>query len=117
MFRVALFSIVLTLGAAPTASLLCQLWCHPGAAATGDCSHHGQATATLVKGGDDCRFAALNVPSFISEAGGRAASSAAHAVSVPRYQLDRPTTQPGAAPHFERQPALERRPLDTVLRL
>ncbi|MGH9242655.1 MAG: hypothetical protein ACRD3G_31790 [Vicinamibacterales bacterium] len=116
MFRVALFSIVLTLATAPEASLLCQLSCHPSAAATDECSH-GQAPATVVKSGDDCRLAALNVPGFIGEARGRAASPAAHAVAVPRYQLARPAIQPDAAESFAQRLALERRPLDTVLRL
>ena len=115
MFRVTLFSIVLTLAGAPEASLLCQLSCHPSAAAFGECSH-GQAPAT-VKSGDDCRLAAWNVPTFIGEAGGRAASPAAHAIAVPRYQLARPAIQPAAAESFAQRLALERRPLDTVLRL
>ena len=117
MFRVALFSIVLTLAAAPTASLLCQLWCHPSAAAVGECSHDGEAPSTLVKSGDDCRIAALNVPRFIGEAGGRPPSAAVHLVLLPRYQLSRPAAHPGAAQILEQWLAFERRPLDTVLRL
>lgn len=117
VFRVALFSIVLTLAGAREASLLCQLGCHPSAAATDECSHDGRAPSTVVKSGDDCRIAAWNVPRFIGEAGGRAASAAVHVVLVPRYQLARPATQPGAAQSFEQRLALERRPLDTILRL
>jgi hypothetical protein len=118
VFQVALFSIVLTLAAAPEASLLCTLWCQPGGAATSGCNHHDQEPSTVVKSGDLCGIAALKVPGFIPAAGVRAAAgSDAHAVAVQRYQLNRPATQPGAAQGFERPPGLERRPLDTVLRL
>jgi hypothetical protein len=118
VFRVALFSIVLSL-AAPQATLLCKLWCHPSDAAQSRCDHHDQTPSASVTSDDSCRVAALSVPGFIREDGPRAAtnSDAAHAVPVPRYHPVRPATKLSTVKDFERASALERRPLDTTLRL
>src|SRR5215813_6609333 len=52
VFRVALFSIVLSLTAAPHASLLCTLWCQSSDVPT-TCGHH-HLSSTTVEGDDRC---------------------------------------------------------------
>lgn len=118
MFRVALFSIVLTFAVAPQATMLCKLWCAPSSAATG-CDHHDPASSAGVRADDACGITTLVVSSFIREDGPRAASAsnAAHAVIVPRYWLAPPSSELLAAGDSERWKPLERRPLETTLRL
>jgi hypothetical protein len=118
VFRVALFSIVLTL-AAPQASFLCKLWCQPSDAATSECHHHDQAASASLTSGDRCVVAAMSLPSVIREEGLRARSSAdaGHAVPVPRYGLVRPANELRLLQISERAWTLERRPLETTLRL
>jgi hypothetical protein len=118
VFRIALFSIVLTL-AAPQASLLCKLWCQPSDAATGECHHHDQVPPASVKSDDSCAVGASSVSSFIREDSPRTATSsdAAHAVPIPRYRLVRPASELRIVESSERVWTLERRPLETTLRL
>ena len=118
VFRIAFFSIVLTL-AAPQASLLCKLWCPPSDAAATECHHHDQAPTASVHGDDDCRLTAVSVPGFIREDGSRAVSNgnAAHAVPVPRFQLAQSARELRFVENAEPARALERRPLETTLRL
>src|SRR5262249_31211166 len=117
VFRVALFSIVLSLTAAPHASLLCTLWCQSSDVPT-TCGHH-HLSSTTVEGDDRCDATALNEFSFVGEEGPgvAGASHAAHAVPVPRYWLFRPTSERHTVEDSERAWALERRPLKTPLRL
>ncbi len=118
MFRVAVFSIVLTL-AAPQAALVCKLWCQPSEAATSGCPHHDQTLSASVKSADGCSVAASSVPSFIREDGPRAAtgSDVAHAIPIPRYRLVRPPSELRLIESSERAWTLEKRPLETTLRL
>lgn len=119
MFRVVILSIVLTLAAGPQTSLLCRLWCPPSDAATTECDHHDQAPSPSVTGDDSCSVEVLNTPGFIREDGPRVTtgSDAAHGVPVPHYRLMRPTSALLAVECGERAWALERRPLETALRL
>jgi len=116
VFRIALFSIVLTL-AAPQASLLCKLWCPLSDAAATECHHHDQAPTASLQGDDHCRLTAVSVPGFIREDGSRSLSSAAHAVPVPRYRLAQPARELRHAHIAQRTRVLERQPLETTLRL
>jgi hypothetical protein len=116
VFRVALFSIVLTL-IAPQGPSLCKLWCQPSDAATIGCHHHDQAPS-VVQGDDSCGVSALDVPTFVREDGPRVSTRAAQdTVPVSRYQVIRPASERQDVAHAARARALERRPLDTTLRL
>ena len=117
VFRVTLFSIVLTL-ATPQASLLCKLWCPPSDAVTGECQHHDQVPSASVKAGDSCGVIELSVLSFIREEGPRGASSSAalHALPMPRQGFDQPANGPRILDSGCTW-AFEARPLETTLRL
>jgi hypothetical protein len=119
VFRVAVFSIVLSLAVAPQATLLCALWCQPSDAATSGWHHHDQMPSASVKSDERCAEAALSVPSFIREDGPSTARSAdvAHAAPVPRFQLDLPESSLRIGGNATSAWALERRPLETTLRL
>ena len=118
VFRVTLFSIVFTL-ATPQASLLCQLWCPPSDAVTGECQHHDQVSSASVRGGDSCGVTELMVPSFIREEGPRAASSsdALRAVPAPRQGFGQPANGLRILENSGCTWAFEARPLETTLRL
>ena len=118
VFRAAVFSIVLAVATAPQATFLCQFLCQPNDSATSECHHHDQtATATRDKG---CETAVLNVSTFVRDDSLRSTASGhpGHALgAVPRYQLARPTSELRAMQNAGRALTLERRPLETALRL
>ena len=117
VFRLTLFTIVLTL-TAPEASLLCKLWCPSSTAAAIECHHHDQAPTETVQG-DGCHLPAVSAFSFIREEGSRSVlnTDAAHAVRIPRYRLAPPASELRPVEHASRPRALERRPIETTLRL
>ena len=123
MFRAIVFSIVLTVAASPSTTLLCKVWCDrthgPQTAAASGCHHRAPAVSARVAGDDACESLVLGVAAFLREDVRRLASAPArdHAVVVPRYQFANSTAND--SPHATRaaQWALEKRPLSTALRI
>ena len=119
MFRLAVLSIVFTLAAAPEATLLCRLWC-PNDASAGDCEHHRQASSISVKATDVCDAATPNVAAALTREDSRRVASGdvtGHAVPVERYQIRLLTRGTRTVESWAREHALEKRPLQTFLRL
>ena len=117
MFRAIVLSIVLTISVAPTATLLCGIWCHPSAAATDVCQLHGPTPSASLRDGATCTGVVLNGSTFIREGGLQAKAAPGMAAVVPwRRQAVVPD---GArrADAYERTLALARGPLHTTLRL
>jgi hypothetical protein len=116
VFRAAVLSIVFAFAAAPEATLLCRLWCPSETSASG-CHPYGESSISL-KPADGCDAADPSVGALTREHDRRVApgSGALQAVRV-RYQLLPPAQDTRT---FERQAhgnAIERRPLETTLRL
>lgn len=118
MFRAAVLSIVLAFVAAPEATLLCRLWC-PNDGSAVSCHHHEQSSLARVKATDVCDAADASVVALTREDSRRVAagSGTGHAVPVERYQIVRPTRGPRTVERWAREHELERRPLETTLRL
>lgn len=119
VFRVAVFSIVLAITGNPiTGALLCRTWCDPNAAAASGC-HHELATFAIVAGEDGCRNAVLNATAFVQENVRRGVSSpyAGHAMPVPRYEVAGWTSDAAVGHAPGGSPSLEKRPLETTLRI
>ena len=118
MFRAAVLSIVITFGAAPEATLLCSLWCPSEASASG-CHHHEQTSWPPVKASDACDAADPGVAALTREDARRKelGSGTGHAAPVQPYQLVRSTSGTRLVESWAREHALERRPLETTLRL
>jgi hypothetical protein len=117
VFRAAVLSIVLALAAAPEAMLLCRLWC-PNEVSVGDCHHHGQSSSARVKAADVCG-ADASVIALTREDSRRAAagSGTGHAVVVQHDDFAGLTRPIRTAESWARVHALEKRPLETTLRL
>ena len=120
MFRAAVLSIALAFAAAPSASLLCEIWCdsHPAPAIA--CQHHGDTSTSLAVAADDtCHSSALDAPALVREVvrPGVSAPDAAHAVIIPLYQLDPSTADASHGEEPWRSRSLENRPLSTTLRI
>jgi hypothetical protein len=119
VFRLAVLSIVFALAAAPEATLLCRLWC-PNDASAGDCEHHPQASSISVKATDACDAAGASIVAALSREDGRRAAGGfgpGHAVSVERHQIVQLTRGTRTLEGWAREHALEKRPLETTLRL
>jgi hypothetical protein len=104
--------------AAPEATLLCKLWCHPSTAATNECQHHDTAIPTTIDGDVGCGTAALNAASFVRE---DSRASAGHdsdlGVPLPRHRLIPPTGERDIGRRSDRAWTFDRRPRETALRL
>ena len=118
MFRAAVLSIVLAFAAAPEATLLCRLWCPSEASASG-CYHHERASWTREKASDACDAADPSVAALTREDARptERGSGTDHPAPVQRYQLVRSTSGNRIVESWAREHALERRPLETTLRL
>jgi hypothetical protein len=117
VFRVAVFSIVLTLAVGQNASLLCELWCHDAASA--GCPHQDATTSARVNARDTCRSDMAPAVSFVREDARRTADApnAQNAGIVSRFRLALSSTH--VRPGFEswRRVLLQERPLVIALRI
>ena len=119
MFRTALFSIVFSLAIGQNASLLCKVWCDPGAAAASGCHHARCPTDSPKLIGDDCDANTRGGDAFLKEEGRRSVSATdgGHAIAAPHYQFALGTAGARADRAPWRSPPLETRPLDIALRI
>ncbi|HKY19912.1 MAG TPA: hypothetical protein VJM31_01720 [Vicinamibacterales bacterium] len=117
MFRITFLSVTLIVAAGPSAGLLCGAWCHPQNVVASTC-HHEEARATVASN-ESCDAAVLNVAAVLPEEMLRGVSSSIghYAIPAPRYQLFRPTIDVCLADEREHHWPLERRPLETSLRI
>lgn len=117
VFRVALFSIVLTLAVGQNAGLLCQVWCHD-ATSTG-CPHQDSTTSPSVRATDNCTNAVVGAVAFVREDGRRTAPApgAKNALVVSRFQFVALPTGPLSGYESGRRLLLEERPLVIALRI
>ncbi|HEX2344687.1 MAG TPA: hypothetical protein VHI98_29730 [Vicinamibacterales bacterium] len=88
MFRATVLSIVLTLMAGPSASILCKAWCDPADAAAQGCHHRDASTSPALTGTDDCDNPVFTRAVLVKEDVRRSVSSpdTRQALIVPRYQ-------------------------------
>lgn len=118
MFRIVLFSIVVSLAVGQNATLSCRAWCDLRAAAASGCRYEESTGSACVAADKNCDDE-LSVGAFVREEGARAvtAPDMAHAMSVPRYQLSQSTTN--ARPDLESGSgwALGKRHLSLPLRI
>ena len=119
VFRVAALFIVLAITGNPTVPLLCGTWCDPNAAAASGCHHEELAIFAIVAGEDGCRNAVLSATAFVQEDVRRGVSSSngEHAISLSRYELTGSMVDATLGFEPSRQPSLEKRPLETTLRI
>jgi hypothetical protein len=122
VFRAAVFSIVLTLAASPTATLLCKAWCDrmsgPLGAADSGCRHTDPIGLTNVAEDNICDRLRIGVFEFVRE-DSRPVGSAdrGEAIPAPRYQLAYSTTAEGQPVSSTAEWASETRPLSPPLRI
>ena len=118
MFRAAVLTIVLTLSAGPSATLLCKTWCNPQSAA-GRCHDTTSAGSTSVAANHKCDDAGFGAAALIPEGGLRSVSAPErhHAVLGPRHHLANPAADRGPRGRSSVQSSLEKRPLTTNLRI
>ena len=119
MFRAALLSIVFSLAVGQNVALLCRTWCDAHVAAASECHHKSSSPTPSVAGDEHCDNVVLGATAVLREDARRDVSSqnANQAIPVPRYQLAHLTiaARPGEEPW--RAWSLEKRPLDTTLRI
>ena len=115
MFRIALFSIVLTLAVGQNASLLCKVWCPD---TTSACPHQ-DSTSPSVSAHDNCRSDVSEAVAIVREDARRtaAAPDAQNALAVPRFLLALSHTDLGFGLESARRLLLEERPLLIALRI
>ena len=119
MFRTAVISIVLSLGAGPSTALLCKAWCDPHEAAVAGCHHAGAAGSPSLRGGDRCDEAVIGVAALLRDDGRRGVPAPD---AGPVALIDCPQSipfagwgPPGHDPWQHRPP--DTRPLVTPLRI
>ena len=119
MFRAALLSIVFSLAVGQNVVLLCRTWCDAHVAAASDCHHKNSSPTPSAVGDENCNNVVAATIAVLWEDPRRDVPSqdANQAIPVPRYQLAQLTidARPGGEPW--RAWSLERRPLDTALRI
>jgi hypothetical protein len=119
VFRVAVFSVVLSLAVGPNTTLLCRAWCDPPAAATG-CHHRGDSSdsPSLVRE-HHCDDRAPNSTAFLKEdvRRSRSSSNADPAITITRSQVAPARTDARLDHELGHLPSLEKRPLETALRI
>lgn len=117
MFRAALFSIVLTLAAGQSASLLCEVWCHDATSA--GCPHQDPTTSLSVGVDDSCTNVVVVAAAFVGEDARRTDPGpyAKNAPVVPRFRFAAPPTDSGSGYEAGRLLLLEARPLLIPLRI
>jgi hypothetical protein len=119
VFRVAVVSIVLILAVGQNAGLLCNVLCHPREVSTAECHHHEDGTAPSSVTNDDTCTVVVGVAAFVREDVRRAVSAPdmQHAIAIPRYQFSPSTTETRVGIDSAREWSLEKRPLETSLRI
>lgn len=119
MFRAAVLSIVLAVGAGPNASLLCPVWCHPDAATAGTCEHQDRTSTPRVTANDCCADIAAPSTALVREDVRRGAAdpAAQQALLVARFQFAPPPSHPASARESGQRSPLETRPLVLALRI
>jgi hypothetical protein len=83
VFRAAVLSIVLTLGAGPNAALLCAVWCHPQPSSVPTCPHHGASSAPQMTRENGCPLSPASAPATVRELQPAPSPQLASAVSTP----------------------------------
>ena len=121
MFRTVLLSIVLLLGIGPDISLLCKALCDPAAAAANGCHYQVDPVATSARliGGHDCDASALIGTAYVREDSRRTAPSPQTGLALPvaRNQLAAPVNAVLLHRGRGHVSSLERRPIETALRI
>ena len=118
MFRAAVLSIVATLLAGPSASLVCSAWCHPLVATSATCEHPNEAAST-VTATDNCPDIAAVTTAFVQEdvRRGVVAPDGQPSLNVPWF----PFVMPPKSGALDREPGQHRphelRPFLLALRL
>ena len=117
MFRIALFSIVLTLAIGQNARLFCETWCHDGMSA--ECPHEDSTTSPRVSSEDNCRSADVGAVAFVRADARRtaAAPDAQNAFVVPRFLFAPPPSDLRSGFELGWRLLLEERPLILPLRI
>lgn len=118
MFQRVLLSIVLAFAIGANASLLCDAWCHPAAAAA-ECHHESPSTLVDVAADDGCNDVVLGVASITREYLRRGVSNrdTANAVVAALFRFVDATASIDKVPRPAPPSAIQRRPLVTVLRI
>lgn len=119
MFRTAVLSMVLTVAAGPSVTLLCRTWCNPHVAVASGCHHEDRSTSVSTAGGDRCKDVVLRAGALLREDVRRGVFSprGERAISVLRYQFARSTIDARLGPEPGRDWSLDKRPLTTALRI
>jgi hypothetical protein len=121
VFRTALFSIVLSLAVGQNASLLCKTLCDPAAAAGNGCHDHSgrSGSSVTLTGGHHCDSDAPLVTAYVKENVRRSAPAPQTVSSLPIARYLAVSTMVALHPNHGpgRLPSLEKRPLDTALRI
>jgi hypothetical protein len=117
VFRVALFTIVLTLAVGQNASLLCTVRCPDTTSAA--CPHQDSTTSPNVSARDDCRSDVDGVVAIVREDAQRTATApdAQNALAVPRFLWAPSHVDLGFGFESEQRLLLEERPLLIALRI
>ena len=115
MFRAALISIVFSLAVGQNLALLCRPWCDADLAAASECHHKSPSVVS----DEDCDNVAVAVTAVLREDVRRDVPSqdANQAIPVPRFQLAQLTIGIRAGEEPWCAWSLEKRPLDTALRI
>ena len=120
MFQAVVLSIVFTLPVGQNLTLLCTTWCEAHeAAAASECHHKNSSPTPSVAGDKHCDNLASSAIAFLREDARRDGSSqnANQAIPAPCYQLAQLTIDARLGKEPWRAWSLEKRPLDTALRI
>ena len=116
MFRAIVYSIVLTLVASPSATVVCRAWCVPQAATVCVRYHTTPAAPTGVVAHDSCDGVWLGAAAFVRE-DVSGASSPDRAVLIPGFRHTIAAIQERRQQHSLQECWLKIRSLLTALRL
>jgi hypothetical protein len=118
VFRAAILSIVLTLGAGPNTALLCKAWCHTGEGTGNVCEYQMQTASPMVTTDEDCKEAIVGAMAFVREEGQRiSAHDVQSAAVVQRFTFTPSVPQTRSGYHPGSRLLLETRPLVLALRI
>ncbi len=120
MLRPLIVSVVLAIAFGPSAGLACKSLCNPETAAASGCHYRGDSTeAPILLGNVTCDESVATVALALTESARRGASVSASdsAVAVPRWQVAPPATDQPSDRALGPVTLLEKRPLETSLRI